>query len=79
MPPDDADAEVGGKPTAAVGAGAAGSGAADEAVSGAVVLHHPVPGRSTAGWSYHILPLLCFLVGVDRLICDDDITDKLWE
>jgi hypothetical protein len=72
MPPDDADAEVGGKPTAATGAGAA-----DEAVSGVVVLHHPVPGTSTAGWSYHILPLLCFPVGVDHLIYDDDITDKL--
>jgi hypothetical protein len=44
-----------------------------------VVVHHPIPGRSTVGRSYHNLPLICFFVGVDCLICDDDITDKLWE
>jgi hypothetical protein len=37
-------------------------------VGGAVVVHRPVPGRSTAGRSYHNLPLLCFLVGADHLI-----------
>jgi di/tricarboxylate transporter len=48
-------------------------------VGWALVVHRLVPGRSTVGRSYHNLPLLCFLVGVDCLICDDDITDKLWE
>jgi hypothetical protein len=46
-------------------------------VGGAVVVHHLVPERNTVGRSYHIFPLLCFLVGADRLIRDDDITDKL--
>jgi hypothetical protein len=46
-------------------------------VSGAMVVHHLVPGRSTAGRSYHNLPLLCFLVGANCLIHSDDITDKL--
>jgi hypothetical protein len=48
-------------------------------VGGAVVVHRPILGRSTSGWSYHILPLLCFLVGVDYSVHDDDITNKLWE
>jgi hypothetical protein len=48
-------------------------------VGRALVVHHPVPGTSTARRSYHRLPLICFLVGADRLIHDDDITNKLWE
>jgi hypothetical protein len=48
-------------------------------IVGTVVVHHPVPRRSTAGWSCHNLPLLCFLVGSDCIFCDDDITEKLWE
>jgi hypothetical protein len=43
---------------------------------GAVMVHHPVPWRSTTGWSCHNLPLLCFLVGADLIIRDDDIADK---
>jgi hypothetical protein len=48
-------------------------------VGGAVVVHRPVSGRSTAGRSYYSLPLLCILVCADRIIHDDDITDKLRE
>jgi hypothetical protein len=48
-------------------------------VGGTMVVHHPVPERSIARRRYHNLPLLCFLVGADHLICDDDVTDKLWE
>jgi hypothetical protein len=48
-------------------------------VGGAVVVHRPVPWRSTAGQSCHNLPLLCFVMDVDRIVPDDDITDKLWE
>jgi hypothetical protein len=44
-------------------------------VDGAVIVHHPVPWRG----SCHNLPLLCFLVSVDRIIHDDDIADKFWE
>jgi hypothetical protein len=76
MLPAHAGAKVGGKPTVAVDAGAA---AADEAGRWAVVVHHLVPGRSTAEQSCHDLPLLCFLVGVDCIVRDDDITDKLQE
>jgi hypothetical protein len=35
--------------------------------------------RNTTGWSYHNLPLLGFLVGVDGIIHDHDIADKLWK
>jgi hypothetical protein len=76
MPPTNAGAEVGGKPTVAADAGAA---VANKAGRWAVVVHHSILGRSTAGRSYHNLPLLCFLVCADCLIHDDDITDKLWE
>jgi hypothetical protein len=48
-------------------------------VGGTVVVHHPVPGRSIAGQSCYDLPLLCVLVCADRIICDDDITDKRLE
>jgi hypothetical protein len=79
MPPADAGAEVGRKPTAAADASAAGTGVADE------VGRWGCGGTPSGTWeeqcrqSYHNLPPLCFLVGVDRLIHDDDITDKLWE
>jgi hypothetical protein len=74
--PASAGAEVGGKPTAAADVGAA---TADEAGRSVMVVHHPVPARSTARRSYHNLPLLCFLLGADCIIHDDDIADKLWE
>jgi hypothetical protein len=48
-------------------------------VGGAVVVHRPVPGRSTAEQSCYDHPLLCVLVCMDRIVRDDDITDKLWE
>jgi hypothetical protein len=48
-------------------------------VGGTLVVHHPVPGRSTTGRSYYDLPLLCVLVCADRIVHDDDITNKLWE
>jgi hypothetical protein len=48
-------------------------------IGGAVVVHHLVPGRSTAGQSCYDLPLHCVLVCEDRIIRDDDITDKIWE
>jgi hypothetical protein len=48
-------------------------------VGGAVMVHHPVPRRSTAGCCCHILSLLCFLVGAERIIRDDGIADKLEE
>jgi hypothetical protein len=46
-------------------------------VGGAVVVHHLVLRGSTSGRSCHNLPLLGFLVGVDRIVYDDDIADKL--
>jgi hypothetical protein len=48
-------------------------------VGGAMVVHHPVLRGSTFRWSYHNLPLLDFLVGVDCIVRDDDIDDKLWK
>jgi hypothetical protein len=35
--------------------------------------------RSTSGWRCHYLPLLGFLVGVNRIIRDDGNADKLWK
>jgi hypothetical protein len=66
--------ELGGKPTTAADTSVA---ATVEAVGGAVVVRRPIPGRTTAGRSCHNLPLLCFLVGTDRIVCYDDIADKL--
>jgi hypothetical protein len=42
---------------------------------------HTPSGTSgcTSGWSCHSLPLLCFLVGADCIICNDDISDKFWK
>jgi hypothetical protein len=40
-------------------------------------IHHPGLWRSTTGWGCHSLPLLAFLMGVDRIIHDDSIADKL--
>jgi hypothetical protein len=48
-------------------------------VGGAVVVHRSVLRRSTTGWSFHNIPLLGFLVGVDGIIRDHDIADKLWK
>jgi hypothetical protein len=75
MPPTDAGAEVGGNPlwllTLVL--------LLMRWVGGTVVVHHPVPGRSTIGRSCYGLPLLCILVCADCMIHDNDITDKLWE
>jgi hypothetical protein len=48
-------------------------------VGGAVVIHRLILQRSTTGWRCHDLPLLGFLVGVNCIIRDHDITDKLWK
>jgi hypothetical protein len=48
-------------------------------VGGAVVVHHPVHQGSTCGWSCHSIPLLGFLMGVDCIVCDDDIAHELWK
>jgi hypothetical protein len=45
-------------------------------VSGAMMLHRPVPQGSTTGHSCYNLPLLCLLEGMNRIIRDDDIADK---
>jgi hypothetical protein len=48
-------------------------------VGGAMVVHHLVLRRRTVGWSSHSLPLLGFLVGVDGIVRDHDIANKLWK
>jgi hypothetical protein len=48
-------------------------------VGGAMMVHHSVPRGSTTGWSCHNLPLLCFLVGADRIVRNGDIADKFRE
>jgi hypothetical protein len=45
-------------------------------VSGAMMVHRLVPWGSTTERSYHILPLLCLLVGADRIIRNGDIANK---
>jgi hypothetical protein len=67
-------AEVGGKPTAVADAGAI---AAVGWVGRAVVVHRPIPRMSTIRQSCHNLSLLSFLVGMDCIVRDHDITDKL--
>jgi hypothetical protein len=48
-------------------------------VGGTVVVHRLAPRRSNVRRSCYGFPLLCVLVCTDRIIHDDDITDKLWE
>jgi hypothetical protein len=47
-------------------------------VGGVVVVHRPVLQRITTGWSSHNLHLLGFLVGMDGIVRDHDVADKLW-
>jgi hypothetical protein len=70
--------EMGRRPTVAADAGA-DAASAGEVGRGAVVVHHPVLRRSTLRRSYHNLLLLGFLMGVDCIIHDDDIVDKLYK
>jgi hypothetical protein len=44
-----------------------------------VVVHCSILWRSTIGGSCPSLPLLGFLVGVDYIVRDHDIADKLWK
>jgi hypothetical protein len=72
--PAGAGAEVDGEPTAAVDAGVV---AADEAGRWGRDGTPFGTMEGTARRSCHNLSLLCFLVGADRIIPDDDITEKL--
>jgi hypothetical protein len=58
------------------GAGTEVDGVPTDAVDAGVVA---ADNASRWGRNYHSLPLLCFLVGADRIVRDYDITDKLWE
>jgi hypothetical protein len=42
-------------------------------------IHRPVLWGSTTGWCRYPLSLLALLVGVDRIIYDDGVADKLGE
>jgi hypothetical protein len=48
-------------------------------VGGARFIHHPIFWRSTTRCRCHDLSLLALLVGVDHIIRDNDVADKLWK
>jgi hypothetical protein len=73
--PASAGTKVHGEPTAAANAGA------DAGEASKWVHDGTLSGTSggTTGWSWHSLPLVCLLMGMDCIVCDDDIANKFWE
>jgi hypothetical protein len=69
--PAGAGTEVGGKPTTTADAGEAGRWGHDGTPYGTL--------GGTIGWSCHKLSLLGLLVGVARIIRNDDVANKFWE